>query len=113
MARRKIEKNIAYDDVRKLYYVTLVWGMQEDGNYKKTAKTTRNKKEAKQILKKCGVELFAVQNHFSLLSMERQKEVLQYCKNRNLMRIISVHWKLVSIWHIWYMIMEDLLVQVV
>ena len=51
MARKTIEKNIAYDDVRKLYYVTLVWGMQENGKYKKTTKTTRNKKEAKQILR--------------------------------------------------------------
>lgn len=51
MARKTIEKNIAYDDVRKVYYVTLVWGVQEDGKYKKTTKTTRSKKEAKQILK--------------------------------------------------------------
>ena len=51
MARQKIDKNIAYDDVRKLYYVTLVWGIQPNGKYKKTTKTTRNKKEAKQILK--------------------------------------------------------------
>lgn len=51
MARITIEKNIAYDDVRKLYYVTLVWGKQNNSKYKKTTKTTRNKKEAKQILK--------------------------------------------------------------
>lgn len=51
MARKTIEKNIAYDDERKLYYVTLVWGVMADGKYKKTTRTTSNKKEAKQILK--------------------------------------------------------------
>lgn len=42
-------------------------------------------KEANHILKKQGVKLFAVQNHFSLLSMERQKEVLQYCKEQEIL----------------------------
>lgn len=40
-------------------------------------------KEAEKILKQYGLKLAAVQNHYSLLSMERQKEVLDYCaKNK-------------------------------
>ena len=42
-------------------------------------------KEANDILKECGTKLFAVQNHFSLLSLEREKEVLEYCKQNNIM----------------------------
>ncbi|MBQ4529419.1 MAG: aldo/keto reductase [Lachnospiraceae bacterium] len=40
--------------------------------------------KADHILKQCGVKLSAVQNHFSLLSMERQKEVLRYCKEQDI-----------------------------
>lgn len=35
--------------------------------------------EAQEELSKYGLKLYAVQNHFSLLSMERQKEVVDYC----------------------------------
>lgn len=36
-------------------------------------------READEILKKQGLKLTAVQNHYSLLSMDRQQEVLKYC----------------------------------
>lgn len=36
-------------------------------------------KEAQEELSKYGLKLYAVQNHYSLLSMQRQKEVLDYC----------------------------------
>lgn len=36
-------------------------------------------KEAQEELNKHGLKLYAVQNHYSLLSMERQKDVLKYC----------------------------------
>lgn len=36
-------------------------------------------KEAQAELNKHGLKLYAVQNHYSLLSAERQKEVLDYC----------------------------------
>ena len=36
-------------------------------------------KEAQEELNKHGLKLYAVQNHYSLLSEERQKEVLDYC----------------------------------
>lgn len=51
MARRKVEKNIAYDDERKLYYVTLSYGKGADGKYKKSTVTAHTKSEAKTILK--------------------------------------------------------------
>lgn len=34
MARNKVERNIAFDDVRKLYYITLNYG-KENGKHKK------------------------------------------------------------------------------
>lgn len=46
MARKTIEKNIALDDERELYYVTLQWGKNKDGKYEKTTKTAHSKKEA-------------------------------------------------------------------
>lgn len=42
-------------------------------------------KEANDTLKEYGTKLVAVQNHFSLLSMEREKEILEYCKQNNIL----------------------------
>lgn len=50
MARKKIEKNIAYDTERKLYYVTLNLGKNADGKYEKKYQTVKSKREARQIL---------------------------------------------------------------
>ena len=50
MARKKIEKNIAYDTERKLYYVTLNLGKNADGKYEKKYQTAKSKREARQIL---------------------------------------------------------------
>lgn len=41
-------------------------------------------KEAKQVLEEHGLKLYAVQNHYSLLSMERQKEAMEYCKENDI-----------------------------
>ena len=51
MARKKVDKNIAYDNERKAYYVTLNWGKDAAGKYRKTTATTTNLREAKKILK--------------------------------------------------------------
>ena len=42
-------------------------------------------KEANNVLKKHGLKLAAVQNHYSLLTMDRQQEVLEYCKANNIL----------------------------
>jgi len=42
-------------------------------------------KEACNILEQQGLKLAAVQNHFSLLSIERQKEVVEYCNRHNIL----------------------------
>jgi len=47
--RKKVEKNIAYDDVKKLYYVTFYYGVI-DGKKKQETKTFTNKKDAKKSL---------------------------------------------------------------
>ena len=52
MARRKVEKNIAYDDERKLYYVYLTYGKDAAGKYRREAKTASSKREAQQILRR-------------------------------------------------------------
>lgn len=41
-------------------------------------------KEAIQTLSEQGIKLYAVQNHYSLLSMERQKEVYEYCRENDI-----------------------------
>ena len=41
-------------------------------------------KEANEILKKNNQKLYAIQNHFSLLSIEREKEILEYCKENDI-----------------------------
>lgn len=42
-------------------------------------------KKADEVLKKQGMRLAAVQNHYSLLSMDRQQEVLQYCQENDIL----------------------------
>ena len=42
-------------------------------------------KEAQEELSKYGLRLYAVQNHYSLLSMQRQNEVLDYCTANNIL----------------------------
>ena len=51
MSRTKVEKNIAWDDKRECYYVTLYFGKQPDGKIPKKYVTTTNKKEAQRILR--------------------------------------------------------------
>lgn len=52
MARKSIEKNISFDDVKKLYYVTMDYGKDEFGKRVKKTSTFKTKAEAKQALKK-------------------------------------------------------------
>lgn len=42
-------------------------------------------KESNEILKKYGTKIIAVQNHFSLLSIEREMNVLEYCKEKGIL----------------------------
>lgn len=42
-------------------------------------------KEAESILAQNGFRLAAVQNHFSLLAMDRQKEIIEYCNENNML----------------------------
>lgn len=51
MARKKVHPNIAYDDVKGTYYVTLYYGLDENGKPKKSSKTAKTISEAKRILK--------------------------------------------------------------
>lgn len=41
-------------------------------------------KEANEVLKQNGTKLYAIQNHYSLLAMEREAEILEYCKNNDI-----------------------------
>lgn len=41
-------------------------------------------KQAQEVLSRFGLKLYAVQNHYSLLAMERQAEVLAYCKSEKI-----------------------------
>jgi len=50
MARVAVEKNIAFDDVRKIYYVNFDYGKGEDGKRIKKQKTFKTVKEAKKAL---------------------------------------------------------------
>ena len=51
MARITIETNIAYDDERKKYYVTLNYGKDAEGKYRKVTKSVSNKRDAQQLLR--------------------------------------------------------------
>ena len=51
MSRRSIERNIAYDDARDMYYVTFHYGIGEDGKQIKTVKTFKTKTEARRALR--------------------------------------------------------------
>jgi integrase len=51
MARKTIEKNIAYDDVKNLYYATFDYGKDSTGKRVKPVKTFDSRKEAKKALK--------------------------------------------------------------
>lgn len=41
-------------------------------------------KLAQNVLDKYGMKLYAVQNHYSLLSMEREEAILSYCKEQGI-----------------------------
>ena len=50
MGRKSVERNIAYDDVREMYYVNFDYGKDENGKRKKATKTFKTLKEAKKEL---------------------------------------------------------------
>ena len=51
MSRNNVEKNIAWDNVRNCYYVTLNYGKDNDGKYIKNTVTCKSKREARIILR--------------------------------------------------------------
>ena len=51
MSRIKVEENIAWDDKRECYYVTLNYGKGKDGKNKKEQVTCSSKRDARAILK--------------------------------------------------------------
>jgi len=52
MSRKKTDiKNVSYDDVKKLYYVTLYYGTDENNKPIKKTTTCKTKTEAKNLLK--------------------------------------------------------------
>lgn len=51
MARKTLEKNISYDDIKKKYYVNFDYGKDENGIRIKKTKTFDKKSEAKNALK--------------------------------------------------------------
>lgn len=59
MARKRVKKNIAYDDVRKTYYVYLHWGKNENGKSIDTTVTCKSLKAAEKILKQHQKEMAA------------------------------------------------------
>lgn len=50
MARKKVERNIYYDDIREKYYVNLDFGKDENGKQVKKTKTSVSIKEARLYL---------------------------------------------------------------
>ena len=51
MARKTIEKNLSYDDIKKLYYISMDYGKDENGKRIRNSKSFKTKKEAKQALR--------------------------------------------------------------
>lgn len=51
MSRKAVEKNIAYDDIKKKYYVNFDFGINEDGKQIKKTKTFEKISEARKALK--------------------------------------------------------------
>ena len=51
MSRVRVEKNIAWDDVKERYYVTLYYGIDANGKKIKNQMTCTSKKEAQKILR--------------------------------------------------------------
>jgi len=50
VSRKKVERNIAYDDARKVYYVTLNYG-KEAGRQQKSYQTAKSINEARRVLR--------------------------------------------------------------
>lgn len=48
--RRSIKRNLAYDDRKDLYYVTMHYGMREDGSRERCVRTFRNLEDAENAL---------------------------------------------------------------
>ena len=56
MARKKVERNISYDDVRKVYYVSMDLGRDENGKRIKQYRTYPNISSARAGLKEFHAE---------------------------------------------------------
>lgn len=52
LARKRVEKNIAFDDEKNLFYVTMDYGKDSTGKRVKVTKTFKKKKDAQLALKK-------------------------------------------------------------
>ena len=50
MSRKTVERNIAYDDVRQLYYVNMDYGLDEDGKRVRAYHTFTNLAQARTRL---------------------------------------------------------------
>lgn len=58
MSRKKVERNIAYDDQKGKYYVTLNYGADKDGKWIKKQKTFKTLKQARECLTKFEADRF-------------------------------------------------------
>lgn len=56
MARKRVERNIAFDDVRRKYYVTMDYGKDQDGKRQKKYSTYPNLTAARRALRSFEVE---------------------------------------------------------
>jgi integrase len=76
MARTKVEKNISYDSGKKLYYVNMDYGKDENGKRIKKTKTYHLKSKAREALKE--FEADKTKNQLVLPKKETLTDFLQY-----------------------------------
>lgn len=86
MARKTVEKNIAYDDKKKLYYVTLNYGMNENNKRIKETKTFKQLVDARKCLK-----LFEAEKIKGTVVMRRRDSLEEYIKYW--IKRGSINWK--------------------
>lgn len=79
MARVSVEKNISYDNVKKLYYVNMDYGKDENGKRIKKTKTFQSKAEAKTALKE--FEADKIKGTLVIPRTTTLKEWLEYWMN--------------------------------
>lgn len=90
MSRKRIEKNLAYDDGKRLFYVYFAYGRDAFGRRMRKTKTFSQKEMAKEAL--CRFEIRRLQNRLTPPTQMTLEHWLPTDTRSQLGADIFIHW---------------------